>query len=125
MFKDYKRVQNLDKKAPKRSILDLQANENTAIKLDIGCFIEELLFLNHEEEADYINRTFIVLYNNRLLIQEKLRKIEIEKSISNDSDLFKPKINETSYLVAETSKHNKISVEDRLLNKQKEYDQRK
>lgn len=58
MFRDYTKNQNVNPKAPKRSIIDLFSNDTCPVKLDIGCFIEGLFFLNHEEEADYIQRTF-------------------------------------------------------------------
>lgn len=123
MFKEYTKDQNVDAKQPKRSIIDLNGSESFPIKLDIGCFIEGLLFLNHQEEAEYLNRLFSGLYNNRLLhhckVKQDKRKAEIVKK---EKALFKPKINSTSKQI-NRSMRSQGHVEDRLLNKQREYEE--
>ena len=123
MFKDYTKGQNVDQKAPKRSVIDLHSNETCPIKLDIGWFIEGLLFLNHREEADYIHRIFSWLYNNRLLQKERMLKNQRKIELSDrESGLFKPKINQ-SY--ENQSPKEKVKVEERLLHKHKEYQEKK
>jgi hypothetical protein len=124
MFKEYTKGQNVETKAPKRSVIDLFAAEATPVKLDIGCFIEGLLFLNHQEEADYINRLFIPLYNNRLIQKDKQKSLKRQGEIEiAHSKLYKPQINKTAESL-NISLKNQGPVEQRLLSKQKEYDQK-
>lgn len=120
MFKDHIKAQDVNKEAPKRGVIDLFTNENVAVKLDIGCFIEGLLFLNNHEEAEYLNRVFITFNNNRLLLKSKLLK-DLRKAKQNayESTLYKPRINQSS---ERSQSKSRIPVEDRLMNKQKEYD---
>lgn len=124
MFKDYTKGQDVKLKAPKRSAIDLYGVDSMQIKLDIGCFIETLLFLNHQEEADYIQRLFVPLYNNRLLVKERQKHSKRKTEEQMNSQLHKPQINRVSSS-ANRSMRSQGRVEERLLNKQKEYEKKK
>lgn len=65
------------------------------------------------------------MYNNRLMLQEKVRKNQYEAKIKEEeSMLYKPKINDSSHRLEEST-GTKSSVEDRLLMKKKEYEKRR
>ena len=121
MFKEYTKDQNFHTKAPKRSVIDLFSNETWPVKLDIGWFIEGLFFLNHQEEADYIQRMFSLFYNNRLLQKNRIKqkKREFEHS-EQQASLYRPKINHS---ISKNS-HN-VPVEERLMSKHKEYQEKR
>ncbi|CAI2374770.1 unnamed protein product [Moneuplotes crassus] len=130
MFRDYTRGQNVKAKAPKRSVIDLNGDQS-GIKLDIGCFIEGLFFLNHKEECGYVQRLFSSLYTNRIIKKEERKQRNPENNSCSKPNRklsqvnkSKPKINKNSYYLTNSHDSN-CSVEDRLLNKQKEYDERR
>ena len=58
------------------------------MRVELGCFIEGLFFLKIEEEAEYIHKTFMPFYINRM------NKVHDYKPAQPNS--FRPKINRRS-----------------------------